>query len=69
MPRPRSPHPKIKLHIALPQTTVARLHIRFASEDHAQGFPPGAISDFINLAILEKLERSREPQNSENTGV
>lgn len=57
MPRPKSPHPRVKLHVSLRQETLAKLKLRFFSEDHAYGFPQGAISDFINTAIEEKLER------------
>jgi len=57
VPKPKAPHPKIKLHIALPQELVARLRIEFASADHAYGFRPGAISHFIEMAIREQFAR------------
>ena len=57
MPRPKSPHPKVKLHISLRQEVMAKLMIRFASPDHAYGFPQGAMSAFIEAAIEEKLAR------------
>lgn len=57
MPRPKSPHPRVKLHVSLRQETLAKLKIRFFSQDHAYGFPQGAISSFVESAIEEKLER------------
>ena len=64
MPRPTSPHPRVKIHVSLRQETLARLHLRFASPDHAYGFPQGAISHFIEAAIEEKLERIREQETN-----
>ena len=57
MPRPKSPHPRVKLHVSLRQETLARLKLRFFSEDHAYGFPQGALSAFVEAAIEEKLEK------------
>jgi len=39
---------------------MAKLMIRFASPDHAYGFPQGAMSAFIEAAIEEKLARLHE---------
>jgi len=57
MPRPKSPYPKEKLHISLPQETAARLRILFHTPNTQTGLIQGALSAFINEAILEKLER------------
>lgn len=63
MPRPKSPHPRVKLHVSLRQETLARLKILFYSEDHAYGFPQGALSAFVEAAVEEKLARMKEAGN------
>ena len=60
MPRPKSPHPKVKLHIALPEETVGRIMLRIAGGNSVYGFPQGALSKFIELAVNEKLDRLTE---------
>jgi hypothetical protein len=60
MPRPKSPHPKVKIHIVLPQALLARVMLHIASPDHSNGFPQGALSAFIEAALTEKLERLRD---------
>ncbi len=71
MPRPKSPFPKIKLHIALPQETVARLRVIFASPDHANGLKHGAVSLFVDQAINEKFERMirRKPDDISSIAI
>jgi hypothetical protein len=57
MPRPKNPNPKVRMHVVLPQETMARLRIKFSSEDNLKGIVHGAISAFIDAAINEKFER------------
>lgn len=60
MPRPKSPHPKVKMHFALPQETVALLRLKFFTDDTATGVIQGAMSAFVNQAILDKLDQTKE---------
>lgn len=57
MPRVKRTFPHVAFHVSLPQETVARLRLLFYSADSVRGITRGAISDFINAAILEKFER------------
>jgi hypothetical protein len=59
MPRPKPLEPKVRLHIVLRQQTFAKLRLIFFSSAHANGLLKGAVSDFIETAINEKLERAK----------
>lgn len=59
MPRPPNPNPRVKLHISLPPELVARLKLLFFTELSLYGVQKGALSSFIEQAIVEKLERLR----------
>lgn len=67
MPRPKSPFPREKVHVAIRPDLLARLRLLFWSDNNQTRLIKGAISDFINAAIEEKLaslpkEGSEDPR-------
>jgi hypothetical protein len=59
MPRPKSPHPKARTTIVFRQETLARVLLLIANPDHSYGFAQGALSAFVEAAVVEKLDRLR----------
>ena len=57
MPRPKPLTPKARLHIVIPAALYARLRLIFFTTGNETGLMKGAISEFIEAAIKEKLER------------
>ena len=59
MPRPKSPVPKVKCHIALSQELYAKARILLHDDNYVHGFSKGALSDLVEKALSVYL---KEPQ-------
>ena len=59
MPRPKPLEPKARLHVVMRQSTFAKLRLIFFSSAHENGLLKGAVSEFVEQAVLEKLERAK----------
>lgn len=75
MPRPKSPTPKIKIHLVLTQTLYAKAMILIHSPQYQRGFPQGAFSDLMERALnfyiqhLEGNPDERSVQHGDGGGL
>lgn len=57
MARMKSPQPKVKVHVALPQELYAKIRLLLYEPHYERGFRPAAFSSLIVAALEEFLQK------------